>query len=121
MKFILPLVVAMLVVIGIIVGLQSSSFNKELNNEEQLNTTLHSIHILKGEALAGTASTKLISVPTEFNKVKIDFRNSGSRPITFTINQGMISGHAPMSGTIPADGEIHTFLVKNRGQRESII
>lgn len=110
MKFILPLVVAMLVVIGIIVGLQSSSFNKESVSEEQFNTTLHSIHILKDEALAGTASTKLISVPAEFNKVKIDFRNSGSRPFTFTINQGTISGHAPMSGTVPADGEIHTFF-----------
>ncbi|MCM3171673.1 hypothetical protein [Paenibacillus sp. MER 99-2] len=111
MKFILPLVVAMIVVIGIIVGLRSSisSFNKESVSEKQFNTTSHSIHILKGEALAGTSSTKLISVPTEFNQVKIDFINSGSKPFTFTINQGTISGHAPMSGTVPADGGIHTF------------
>ncbi|WP_222124514.1 hypothetical protein [Paenibacillus xylanexedens] len=109
MKFILPLVIVMLVVIGIIVALQSSSSHKESISEEQFNTTSHSIHILKDEALAGTSSTKLISVPTEFNQVKIDFINSGSRQFTFTINQGTVSGHAPMSGTVPADGEIHSF------------
>ncbi|KQY94103.1 hypothetical protein ASD24_00620 [Paenibacillus sp. Root52] len=109
MKFILPLVLAIVVVIGIIVVLQSSTSNKKSNRDEPFNTNSHILHIIKNEALAGTSSIKLINIPAEFNYVKIDFINSGTKPFTFTINHGSNTGNAAMSGTIPADGKIHTF------------
>ncbi|MEY8746199.1 hypothetical protein [Paenibacillus tundrae] len=109
MKFILPLVLAIVVVIGIIIGLQSSASNKEAIRDEPLNTNSHIMHIIKNEDLAGTSSTKLINIPVEFNYVKIDFINSGTKPFTFTINHGSNAGHPAMSGTVLADGKKHTF------------
>ncbi|MFE6078824.1 hypothetical protein ACFVQB_30695 [Paenibacillus sp. NPDC057886] len=78
-------------------------------NNETVVTTSFTLSVINNEDIAGTATTKQFNIPEGFEYVKVSFKNTGSKPFTFTINQGSITGTAKMSYSVPADGKEHTY------------
>ncbi|MFB8377889.1 phospholipase domain-containing protein [Paenibacillus taichungensis] len=81
----------------------------ESMNNKSVVTTSTTLSVINNEDFAGTATTKQFNIPEGFEYVKVNFKNTGSKAFTFTINQESTAGTAKMSYTVPADGKEHTY------------
>ncbi|MFC9712408.1 hypothetical protein ACFTRD_30240 [Paenibacillus sp. NPDC056933] len=105
MKHITKMAMAVLAATAIITTVITTA---SMNNETVVNTS-STLSVLNNEDLAGTATTKQFNIPVGFEYVQVSFKNIGSKPFTFTINQESTTGTAKMSYTVPADGKEHTY------------
>ena len=112
MKNTTKIFLSVLISIGVIIFLYiytTDSIKGPELADESTTTSLPASTVINNEDLAGTSTTKQFKFPDGFDYVKVSFKNTGSQPITFTINQGSTTGAAKMSGTVSADGKEHTF------------
>lgn len=66
--------------------------------------------VIKNESFAGTSTTKQFNIPAGYGHVKISVVNTGTKQLTFTVNQGSASGTQKMYEVVPADGQEHVFF-----------
>ncbi|WP_408893532.1 hypothetical protein [Paenibacillus taichungensis] len=113
MKHITKISLAVLISIGVIILLYTYTTDSTKGPEiadESITTPLPTSTVINNEDLSGTSTAKQFSIPSGLDYVKVSFKNTGSKPFTFTINQGSTTGTAKMSGTVPADGKEHAFF-----------
>jgi hypothetical protein len=107
MKHITKIALAVLAATAIITTVITTA---SMNNKSVVTTsTTSTLSVINNENFAGTATTKQFNIPEGFEYVKVNFKNTGSKAFTFTINQESTAGTAKMSYTVPADGIEHTY------------
>ncbi|WP_440117293.1 hypothetical protein [Paenibacillus sp. QZ-Y1] len=112
MKHITRMVVVVLVATGLIILLYSftstSASGPVIANKPSI-TPLTTFTVINNEDFAGTTNTHQFNIPAGFGYVKVSFINKGSKPFTFTINEGSITGTEITFDSVPADGKEHTY------------
>lgn len=67
---------------------------------------------IMNEVLSNTKYQNSFNITPGFGYVKVSIKNTGSNPITFTVNQGSPSGTEKMYYTVPADGQPHSYYTQ---------